>query len=138
MPQAPDHFAAPRYAAKPAILIVDDDEPHRVMMRRLLCRAGFDVVEAANGERAYAYLEAHANALPALVIVDGQMPVMDGWELVLEMQRDPRLASLPVIMVSGTHAEPPAGLRAFFPKPFEPACLLSAVHEHTAARRSAA
>ena len=138
LPPAHDHFVAPRNPAKAAILIVDDDEQHRVMLRRLLQRNGFDVVEAENGELAYQYLKAHATTLPALVIADGQMPVMDGWELVLRLQGDPRFSSLPVIMVSGAHAAPPAGLRAFFQKPFEPASLVAAIHEHTASSLSAA
>jgi two-component system chemotaxis response regulator CheY len=114
------------------ILVVDDDRAHRAVVRRVLSRAGFDVHEAENGVRAYEHLVRPMDSLPGLVIVDGQMPVMNGWELAAKMTRDPRLAQVPIIMLSGTKQPlaPSEGIREFFEKPFDTRRLVAAVRKH--------
>ncbi len=78
------------------ILLVDDDEPFRKMLRLTLTKLGYEVVEAANGKEA---LRLHA-ALPAdLVITDLVMPEREGLETILELRR--QQPTLKIIAMSG-------------------------------------
>ena len=79
-------------------IIIVDDEPHIVRVAELkLARAGWHVVACHDGQGAWESLQRHA---PALVITDYQMPQMDGLELARKMARDPRFASVPVILLT--------------------------------------
>lgn len=112
------------------ILIVDDDDPVRVMLARLLRTQGYTVVQAANATQARTVLsEEH----PALVISDIVMPGESGIELrrtIAEWWPD-----LPVILISGYSAEGPAEFAArtpntsFVQKPFAADQLLSLVEQ---------
>ena len=66
--------------------------------------AGYAVDQAANGAEALAVMRAGA---PCLVFLDLMMPVMDGWEVVAQMDRDPALAQVPVCVVSAHDKDPP-------------------------------
>lgn len=101
------------------ILVVDDDDPVRVMLARLLRTQGYEVRQAANAAEARAILE---DACPELVISDIVMPGESGIELrraILD-----RWPGLPVILISGYSAEGPAEFAArtpgtiFVQKPF--------------------
>lgn len=101
------------------ILVVDDDDPVRVMLARLLRTQGYEVLQAANAAEARALLE---QSPPSLVISDIVMPGESGIELrrgILE-----RWPDLPVILISGYSAEGPAEFAArtphtlFVQKPF--------------------
>ena len=81
------------------ILIVDDDAEIRLLLRELLSRAGFQVVEAADGKSALRQL---FETPPALVILDVTMPEMDGYQ-TLERIRD--LSDVPVIMLTARTQE---------------------------------
>ncbi len=83
-----------------SILIVEDDPEIREDLAELLREEGHRVVTAADGAAALQWLE-QTGALPALIFLDLMMPVMDGWELRLRLKRDPRLASVPVVVMSG-------------------------------------
>jgi CheY-like chemotaxis protein len=81
------------------ILIVEDEDEIRELLAEMLVDHGFVVSTARNGEEA---LRALGNgALPNVVLLDLMMPVMDGWKFRAEMLADPRLATIPVIIVSG-------------------------------------
>ncbi|MGK4006986.1 response regulator [Sorangium sp. So ce1036] len=80
------------------ILIVEDDLDIRSILSQLLLFEGYDVEEAADGAEALALLR--KSRPPALILLDLMMPVMDGWQLRAELQRDPKLASVPVVIVS--------------------------------------
>ncbi|WP_437744671.1 response regulator [Sorangium sp. So ce1504] len=80
------------------ILVVEDDLDIRSILTQLLAFEGYDVEEAADGAEALALLR--RDAPPALILLDLMMPVMDGWQLRAELQRDPALASIPVVIVS--------------------------------------
>lgn len=112
------------------ILVVDDDDPVRVMLARLLRTQGYDVRQAANATEARAILE---NGRPDLVISDIVMPGESGIELrrgVLD-----RWPGLPVILISGYSAEGPAEFAArtpdtiFVQKPFAADQFLSLVEQ---------
>jgi CheY-like chemotaxis protein len=82
----------------PNILVVEDDEDAREAMVSLLQMKGYHAVPAGNGREALDYLD-EAPA-PDLIILDLWMPVMDGWQFRKEQTRNPRLAGIPVIVVT--------------------------------------
>ena len=79
------------------VLVVDDDEPLRQLMRRILEREGFTVMEAENGRVA---LERAQATSPGLVVLDLMMPEMDGFEFVAEFRRHDGWRSIPIIVVT--------------------------------------
>ena len=87
-----------RERENPNILVVEDDEDAREAMVALLQMKGYHAVPAANGRAALDYLD-QAPA-PDLIILDLWMPVMDGWQFRSEQTRNPRLAHIPVIVVT--------------------------------------
>lgn len=118
------------------ILIVDDDDDGRSFLKEVLETDGYVVSEARDGRAA---LELLANALdPALVILDLEMPVMTGPELVVAMRSHEQLARLPVLIVSGSGKSiVPVGapVVGFLPKPLELDAALAAVKSCIAASR---
>ena len=82
----------------PRILIVDDDAAGRRLTRITLARAGFEVVEAQDGQQA---LDALRAGMPDLVLMDVSMPVMDGFTACTELRKMPGGANLPVVMMTG-------------------------------------
>ena len=88
-----------RMNARPRVLVVDDDEDIRTLVRELLERAGYTVDEAPDGRSALRHLFSSA---PALVILDVTMPDLDGYQ-TLERIRD--LSDVPVIMLTARTQE---------------------------------
>ena len=84
----------------PCILIVDDDANVRDFLAQLISDAGYATVTAANGRDA---LEAMRTDRPRIVLLDLQMPVMDGWEFRKHQLQDPAIAGVTVIAVTGHH-----------------------------------
>jgi CheY-like chemotaxis protein len=82
----------------PSILVVEDDEDAREALVALLQMKGYHAVPAGNGREALDYLD-QAPA-PDLIILDLWMPVMDGWQFRSEQTRNPRIAHIPVIVVT--------------------------------------
>ena len=78
------------------ILVVDDDEGVRMMLRVLMEKSGYEVVEAGNGNEAVLSIQAHT---PALVIMDIVMPEKEGLETILEVRQFQ--PDLPIIAISG-------------------------------------
>ena len=100
------------------ILIVDDDADVREAMSELLTHEGFDVSVAGDGERALKALR-QAGKMPSLILLDLMMPVMNGWQFRQAQLQDPRLAEVPVIILTAaattesnvSHLHPTAFLR---------------------------
>jgi len=84
------------------LLLVEDDEETRVLMRRMLEREGWVVEEAENGRVALEKVEKNA---PELVLLDLMMPEMDGFEFIEEFRRDARWRDVPVIVVTARELE---------------------------------
>jgi len=82
------------------VLVVDDDEDLRECLATALRSRGFDVRTAANGLEALDELR-HADELPFAILLDLEMPVMSGWELLTELACDAVLADIPVVILSG-------------------------------------
>jgi len=116
-----------------AILIVDDDSDVRNALSELLEEEGFSVEAAQNGREALARLRT-GKVHPAVILLDLMMPGMDGWDFRSEQMRDPRLASVPVVIVSASGFSRESIRTQFRPaayveKPIEKDVLLEAIRE---------
>jgi CheY-like chemotaxis protein len=114
------------------VLVVEDDLAIRETLRELLEHQGFKVSAAANGREALADLAGRAS--PQLILLDLMMPVMDGVEFRTEQRRDPRLAQIPVVVISAEHRpeEKVSGMAVdgFLAKPFALDALLATVQRY--------
>ena len=79
------------------ILVVEDQEDNRRILRDLLASADYEIMEAENGEEA---LTAAAKQRPDLILMDIQLPIMDGYEATRRIKADPTLTQVPVIAVT--------------------------------------
>ena len=79
------------------LLLVEDNELNCEMLTRRLTRAGYTVVTAADGERALALM---ASVRPALVLMDMNLPVMDGWTACRIAREDEQLRDIPIIALT--------------------------------------
>jgi two-component system, cell cycle response regulator DivK len=115
------------------ILVVEDQEDNRQILRDLLGSAGFELVEAGNGQEA---LVAAAEHRPDLILMDIQLPVLDGYEATRRIKADPALKSIPIIVVtsyalSGDEGKArAAGCDAYVTKPYSPRQLLAKIREY--------
>lgn len=116
------------------ILLVDDSAMNRKVGERLLSRAGALVDTANDGQQALDWLSANPEAVD-VVLLDVQMPVMDGIAAVKAIRADARFEGLPVVaMTAATTASDvdegtAAGMDRYVPKPFEPATLFAVIRE---------
>ena len=78
----------------PRILIVEDNEENRQALARRLQRRGFDVVMAADGQQG---IDAAKSEKPDLILMDMNMPVLDGWRASRMIRSDPDIQDLPII-----------------------------------------
>ena len=114
------------------ILVVEDTEDNRQILRDLLSMAGYEMVEANDGAEGVAKAAEHR---PDLILMDIQMPVMDGYEATRRIKADPVLKSIPVIAVtsyalSGVEDKArAAGCDGYVAKPFSPRQMLAKVRE---------
>jgi CheY-like chemotaxis protein len=81
----------------PKILLVEDNELNRDMLRRRLERRGFEVLVAVDGEEG---VRLARTAAPDLVLMDMSLPVLDGWEATGRLKSDPETASVPIIALT--------------------------------------
>jgi CheY-like chemotaxis protein len=81
------------------ILLAEDDEDLREAMVDTLHDAGYSVEAVGNGRDALEWLEDTA-VPPKIILLDLMMPVMDGWQFLSERQKTPKVASVPVIVLS--------------------------------------
>src|SRR5687768_17537058 len=84
-------------ATMSCVLIVEDDDDVREFMELLLSTSGYETMSAADGIDALEKMRARR---PCLVLLDLQMPRMDGWEFRERQLQDPRLAHVPVVCIS--------------------------------------
>lgn len=117
--------------ARNHILVVEDHDDTREMIASLLAEHGFVVLQASNGREALDLLVSTSSDEPFLILLDLEMPVMTGWELLEVIGRYHRLASIPVVITSGSHTASEIVLRppilAFLPKPASFTVLLDIV-----------
>ena len=115
------------------ILVVEDQEDNRQILRDLLGSAGFEVLEAEDGEAAVAAAAAHR---PDLILMDIQLPILDGYEATRRIKADPALKHIPIIVVtsyalSGDEDKArAAGCDDYVSKPYSPRQLLAKIKQH--------
>ena len=115
------------------ILVVEDHEDNRRILRDLLSSRGYDLVEAEDGEQALAMAE---DWRPALILMDVQIPVLDGYEVTRRLKANPALRAIPVIAVtsyalSGDESKArAAGCNAYVSKPYSTRKLLAKIQEY--------
>jgi two-component system cell cycle response regulator DivK len=114
------------------ILVVEDQEDNRRILRDLLTNAGYEVTEAVNGEEGVSSAERHR---PDLILMDLQLPVLDGYKAAQRIRANPALCQIPIIAVSSYALNGDdvkaleAGCDAYISKPFSPRELLAKMNE---------
>jgi CheY-like chemotaxis protein len=116
---------------RPALLIVDDDHELRAALADTLQQHGFDVATATNGREALDRL--HCAALPCAVLLDLNMPVMNGWQFCAAKKADRTLEGVPVIVLSAAAKKDPTSpyyldVEEIVTKPIELDELLAALY----------
>jgi two-component system cell cycle response regulator DivK len=112
------------------ILVVEDQEDNRRIIRDLLMSAGFELIEALDGAEGVRLAESER---PDLIVMDIQLPVLDGHEATRRIKQNAELRHIPIIVVtsyalSGDDAEAmAAGSDAYVAKPFSPRQLLATI-----------
>jgi two-component system cell cycle response regulator DivK len=115
------------------ILVVEDQEDNRQILRDLLGSVGYQMTEAWDGEAGVA---AAKEQRPDLILMDIQLPGLDGYEATRRLKADPALRAIPIIVVtsyalSGDDAKAyAAGCDAYVTKPFSPRQLLAKIKEY--------
>ena len=114
------------------ILVVEDQEDNRQILRDLLGSAGYDLIEAGDGEAAIAAAKAEK---PDLILMDIQLPLLDGYEVTRRIKDEMALKDIPIIAVtsyalSGDEVKARvAGCNAYFTKLYSPRLLLTKIKE---------
>ena len=101
-----------------AVLIVEDDEDFRALMREALESEGFSVREARDGQEALALLRGSRSSR-CLVLLDLMMPGMNGWQFVAAVRGDPRLRANPIVVTTVVPEDAPWAVDAILQKPFD-------------------
>jgi CheY-like chemotaxis protein len=108
------------------VLIIDDHDDIRAILREVLEEEGYHVLVAANGEEGLAVLRRASR--PCVVLLDLMMPVMDGWQFLDAARQDDELRTVPVIVLTAARDKLSLpGVAAFFRKPVDPYDLLNAL-----------
>ena len=109
-----------------SLLVVDDNSMNRIMLSRYITKLGYQATLAENGRQALDKLQGEPFDL---VLLDVQMPEMDGYQVLEHLKADPRLRDIPVIMISAVEELESVvrcielGAQDYLPKPFNPVLL---------------
>jgi two-component system, cell cycle response regulator DivK len=115
------------------ILVVEDQPDNRKILRDVFARTDYEIIETENGEEA---LAAIARERPDLILMDIQLPIMDGYAATRRIKADPALRAIPIIAVtsyalSGEEKKArEAGCDDYIPKPYSPRELLAKVGQY--------
>jgi two-component system cell cycle response regulator DivK len=121
------------------ILVVEDQEDNRRIIRDLLMSAGYELIEATDGAAGVRLAETER---PDLILMDIQLPVLDGHEATRRIKQNDQLAAIPIIVVtsyalSGDDAKAvAAGADAYVAKPFSPRQLLATIRKFVGEAKS--
>ncbi|HEY8090774.1 MAG TPA: response regulator [Polyangiaceae bacterium] len=111
----------------PTVLVVEDDEELRGILKDALEAEGFDIVVAAEGRQA---LDATSRIEHlGLVILDLLMPGMNGWDFFNAMKADVALAKIPIVVVTSSPSQAPSGANRIMQKPLKLERVVSTVRE---------
>jgi two-component system, cell cycle response regulator DivK len=115
------------------ILVVEDQPDNPQIMRDMLAPTDYEIAEAENGEQA---MTAIAKQRPDLVLMDIQLPIIDGYEATRRIKADASLRAIPIIAVTSYALDGEektaraAGCDDYVPKPFSPRELLAKIRQH--------
>jgi two-component system, cell cycle response regulator DivK len=115
------------------ILVVEDQEDNMQILRDLLSNAGYEMIEALDGE---AGVRIAVSERPDLILMDIQLPLLDGYEATRRIRADPALRATPIIVItsyalSGDEAKAhAAGCDGYVSKPYSPRLLLAKIREY--------
>jgi two-component system cell cycle response regulator DivK len=115
------------------VLAVEDQEDNMQILRDAIVNAGYQIIEAENGEQALALAAKHH---PDLILMDIQIPIIDGYEATRRIKADPALRSIPIIAVTshaldgGEQKARAAGCDDFVAKPYSPRQLLAKIRQY--------
>lgn len=114
------------------ILVVEDQEDNRQILRDLLGASDYELIEAENGQEA---IDAVAKKKPDLILMDIQLPVMDGYEATRRIKANPDWKGIPIIVVTSyalsgdAEKARAAGCDDYVTKPYSPRQLLAKIRE---------
>lgn len=115
------------------VLVIEDEEDNRRIVRDLLTSVGYEIIEAVTGLEGVTATETHC---PDLILMDIQLPGLDGYEATRRIKANPALRHIPIIAVtsyalSGDDVKAfAAGCDAYVSKPFSPRALLAKIREY--------
>ena len=116
------------------ILIVDDNEKNLKLLRLLIQNAGYETIEAENGKEAVMLAKEH---IPALILMDNRMPVMDGITATKILKAEPATAKIPVIATTASAMKGDrerimleAGCDDYVPKPIDAKSFMNVVKKY--------
>ncbi|MCY1393269.1 Sensor histidine kinase RcsC [compost metagenome] len=125
-----EHAVDPEQARPLLVLVVDDSVTVRKVTSRLLERHGMNVLTAKDGVDAMELLQEHT---PDILLLDIEMPRMDGFEVATQVRRDPRLQAVPIIMITSRTGEKhrdramAIGVNDYLGKPYQESVLLESI-----------
>ena len=115
------------------ILVVEDQPDNRQIIRDMLAPTDYEITEAEDGEQALATI---AKQRPDLILMDIQLPVLDGYEATRRIKADPALRAIPIIVITSyalsgdENKARAAGCDDYVPKPYSPRLLLAKIREY--------
>ena len=115
------------------ILVIEDQEDNRQIVRDLVTASGYELIEATTGEEG---IEAAVRERPDLILMDIQLPGIDGYEVTRRIKANPQLQKIPIIAVtsyalSGDDKKAfAAGCDGYVTKPYSPRLLLAKIKEY--------
>ena len=133
--------AASTVTDRPLVLVCDDIDSIREIIRINLELEGFDVLLASDGHEAMSHLIDPSSRTPDVIVLDAQTPRRDGWWAIAAIRSHPRLAGVPTLLVTASTTAHDrseaalAGFDAFVAKPFDPVELVDVVSRLAAAGR---
>jgi CheY-like chemotaxis protein len=114
------------------ILIADDSDMMRKIAKMTIAKGGYEVIEASNGAQA---VEIAQKQLPQLILLDAEMPEMDGWEATKALKTNPLTSAIPVLICTGHDLSEEdelvksSGINGYVSKPYNPDQMLSKIKE---------
>jgi CheY-like chemotaxis protein len=112
------------------VLVIDDNQNDRRFLHRYLTSEGYNVVLATNGKQG---LQLAVEIMPDLITLDVMMPDMDGWETLVSLKNNPRLADIPVVMsslIEDRHLAQTLGAADYLVKPVDRHRLVTILDRH--------
>jgi CheY-like chemotaxis protein len=115
---------------KKMVLLVEGDAEVRDLLQDSLELLGYDVIPASSGKQALDYLSLERAPPPDIVVLELMLPIVNGWQVVERIRRDPEVAGVPVVVITGATRDKPMGVTALFRKPLQMQAFLDTVRRY--------